>query len=54
MPVNIADGAIVGPYCRAHDETAALLRKVMGPSAPPRPTSQGARGGFTGLLPPRR
>ena len=43
MPVNIADGATAGPYFRAHDETAALLREVMGPSAPPRPTSQGAR-----------
>ena len=43
MPVNIADGAIAGPYFRAHDATAALLREVMGPSAPPRPTSQGAR-----------
>ncbi len=43
MPVNIADGAIAGPYFRAHDETAALLRELMGPSAPPRPTSQGAR-----------
>ena len=43
MPVNIADGAIAGPYFRAHDETAALLREEMGPSAPPRPTSQGAR-----------
>ena len=35
--------SLVGPYFRAPDETAALLRKVMGPSAPPRPTSQGAR-----------
>ena len=43
MPVTIADGAVAGPYFRAHDETAALLRELMGPSAPPRPTSQGAR-----------
>ena len=43
MPVNIADGAVAGPYFRAHDETAALLRELMGPDAPPRPTSQGAR-----------
>jgi ankyrin repeat protein len=43
MPVNVADGAIVGPYFRAHDQTAALFREVMGPNAPPRPTSQGAR-----------
>ena len=43
MPVTIADGVVAGPYFRAHDETAALLRDLMGPSAPPRPTSQGAR-----------
>ena len=43
IPVTIADGAVAGPYFRAHDETAALLRELMGPSAPPRPTSQGAR-----------
>ena len=43
MPVTIADGVVAGPYFRAHDETAALLRELMGPSAPPRPTSQGAR-----------
>ena len=43
MPVTIADGVVAGPYFRAHDETAALLRNLMGPSAPPRPTSQGAR-----------
>ena len=43
MPVTIADGAVAGPYFRAHDETAALLREVMGPSAPPRPTTQGVR-----------
>ena len=43
MPVTIADGVVAGPYFRAHDETAALLRDMMGPSAPPRPTSQGAR-----------
>ena len=43
MPVTIADGAIAGPYFRAHDETAALLRELLGASAPPRPTSQGAR-----------
>ena len=43
MPVTIADGVVAGPYFRAHDETAALLRGLMGPSAPPRPTSQGAR-----------
>ena len=43
MPVTIADGAVAGPYFRAHDETAALLRERMGPSAPPRPTTQGAR-----------
>ena len=43
MPVTIADGVVAGPYFRAHDETAALLRERMGASAPPRPTSQGAR-----------
>ena len=43
MPVTIADGAIAGPYFRAHDETATLLRELMGPDAPPRPTTQGAR-----------
>ena len=43
MPVTIADGVVAGPYFRAHDETAALLREMMGPGAPPRPTSQGAR-----------
>ncbi len=43
MPVTIADGAIEGPYFRAHDETATLLRELMGPDAPPRPTTQGAR-----------
>ena len=43
MPVTIADGVVAGPYFRAHDETAALLRELMGTSAPPRPTSQGAR-----------
>ena len=43
MPVTIADGVVAGPYFRAHDETAALLRELMGPNAPPRPTSQGAR-----------
>ena len=43
MPVTIADGAVAGPYFRAHDETAALLRERMGSSAPPRPTTQGAR-----------
>lgn len=43
MPVTIADGVVAGPYFRAHDETAVLLRELMGPSAPPRPTSQGAR-----------
>ena len=43
MPVTIADGVVAGPYFRAHDETAALLRELMGPSAPPKPTSQGAR-----------
>ena len=43
MPVNIADGARAGPYFRAHDETAALLRELMGPAAPPRATSQGSR-----------
>ena len=35
--------ALPGPYFRAHDETAALLRELMGPNAPPRPTTQGAR-----------
>ena len=43
MPVTIADGAVAGPYFRAHDETAALLRELMGPTAPPRPTTQGSR-----------
>ena len=33
--------ALPGPYFRAHDETAALLRELMGPNAPPRPTTQG-------------
>ena len=43
MPVTIADGVVAGPYFRAHDETAALLRELMGPDAPPRPITQGAR-----------
>ena len=44
MPVTIADGVITASSrFIAHDETAALLREVMGPSAPPRPTTQGAR-----------
>lgn len=43
MPVTIADGVVAGPYFRAHDETAALLRELMGTAAPPRPTTQGAR-----------
>ena len=43
LPVTIADGFRRGTGFRAHDETAALLRELMGPDAPERNTDQGAR-----------
>ena len=43
MPVTIADGFRRGTGFQAHDETAALLRELMGPDAPERQTDQGAR-----------
>ena len=43
LPVTIADGFRRGSGFRAHDETAALLRELMGPDAPARRTDQGAR-----------
>ena len=43
LPVTVADGFRRGDGFRAHDHTAALLRELMGPDAPPRQTDQGAR-----------
>ena len=43
LPVTVADGFRRGTGFRAHDETAALLRELMGPDAPTRNTDQGAR-----------
>ena len=43
LPVTVADGFRRRGGFQAHDHTAALLRELMGPDAPPRQTDQGAR-----------
>ena len=43
LPVTVADGFRRQGGFEAHDQTAALLRELMGPDAPPRRTDQGAR-----------
>lgn len=43
LPVTVADGFRRRGGFLAHDDTAALLRGMMGPNAPPRKTDQGAR-----------
>jgi ankyrin repeat protein len=43
LPVTVADGFRGQERFLAHPQTAALLRELMGPTAPPRRTDQGAR-----------